>query len=123
MRALAIVNRLLESDPDDPEMVIRHEVAKRSEPINSIRVLGKRWYQRGPGNTYHSAYIWINNKLVHVIPYAYGYGDQYLWNAFDWLYSHGFVEKTENEPPWVVAERMGIHLDYEAQDVRRKLDL
>lgn len=110
-------------DPDDPEMVIRREVAFRSVPINSIRVLGKRWFRRGPGTTYHSAYIWINNKLVHVIPFAYGYGHQYLYNAFEWLKNHGFVDMGENEAPWQVAQRMGFHLDYEVEDVPRKADL
>lgn len=110
-------------DPDDPEAVVRAEVARRAEPIKTVTVHGRRWFRRGPGTTYHSAQIFINGKLVHEIPYAYGYSDDYLWNAFRWLEKNGYIDKTENEPPWVTAEREGFKLDYDVIDVPRKRDL
>lgn len=110
-------------DPDDPETVIRQEVARRAEPIKELTIHGRRWFRRGPGTTYHSAQIFINGKLVHEIPYAYGYSDDYLWNAFRWLEKNGYIEKTENEPPWVTAEREGFKLNYDVIDVPRKRDL
>lgn len=108
---------------DDPEAFIKREVERRAVPIKEIQIFGRRWFNRGPGNTYYSAQILINGKLVHRIPFAYGYGDQFLYDSFDWLEKHGYVDKTQNEPPWVTAERMGFNLIYDVSDVKRKRDL
>ena len=96
-------------------------------PIKSIAIWGRRWFARLYGNTYHSAYIYVNDKLVHTIPFSYGYGDQYLWNAFDWLEQNQYIKRHRGngsaEAPWRYCERMGIKLTSDVTDVRRKKDL
>jgi len=128
--ARTLVNRLLEAgeaddfaDLDSPEAFVKRETARRGEPIKNLYIRGRRWFQRGPGNTYHSVSIYLNDKLVHTIPFAYGYGDQYLWNAFEWLDANGYLDRTQNEPPWVTAERLGFKLNYSVDDVKRRCDL
>lgn len=110
-------------DPDDIEGTIRREIGARSEPIREVNVIGRRWFRRGPGTTYHSYDLFVNGKLLHRIDLAYGYGDQYLWNAFHWLVKNGYFEMEKNEPPWQTAERLGFKLNYEVTDVPRKRDL
>ena len=45
-------------------------------------IIGRRWFDRGPGNTYHSAELWKDGELVARVPFIYGYGDQYRETAF-----------------------------------------
>jgi hypothetical protein len=60
-------------------------MAKRVPKIRSITVLGRRWFQRGPGNTYSSVTILINGKEGVKLGMEYGYGDHYEQRACDWL--------------------------------------
>lgn len=53
--------------------------------MKSLHIEGRRWFQHGPGNTYHSVRIFIDGALAVVLPYQYGYGDQFLQTALDWL--------------------------------------
>jgi hypothetical protein len=90
----------------------------------SIVVIGRRWFRKGPGNTYHSAEIIVDGKCVNKIPFAYGYGDQYLYNAFDWLAANGYITRESNaEAPFRWAERNNVTLTYSVTDVARKRDL
>ena len=76
------------------------------KPPKSITVIGRRWFHRGPGNTYFSAQVYVNGDHVHTIPYEYGYGDQYLQSAFEWLEKNDHIEPEHypeshvTEPPW-----------------------
>ena len=92
--------------------------------MNTITVIGRRWFNRGPGNTYHSAQIIVDGKHVDGIHFCYGYGDQYLYSAFAKLRELGLVTDMENtEAPWRWAEDHGILLTYSVSDVPRKKDL
>lgn len=111
---------------DNPEMMVKHEVAKRSEPIKKLAVYGRRWYRRGAGGVYCKAYIYINDKLVHVTPEQYGYGDHYLTLAKDWLKRNGYLEgllDDDREPLWYLRDKHGIELFYTVTDVKRERDL
>lgn len=104
-------------------------MTQTANKISNIVIHGRRWFQRGPGNTYHSAEIIVDGKTVHKIDFRYGYGDQYLYNAFDWLENNGYIERLPRnssnvpEAPWRWAERVGVTLNYSATDVQRKKDL
>lgn len=111
---------------DDPDMMVRSEVAKRSEPIKKLAVYGRRWYRRGAGGVYCKAYIYINDKLVHVTPEQYGYGDHYLTLAKDWLMRNGYLTgllDDERDPLWHLRDKHGIELFYNVTDVKRERDL
>ena len=113
-------------DVDDPSAVLKHEVAQRSEPIKELEVRGRRWYRRGAGGVYCKAYIYINDKLVHVTPEQYGYGDHYLTLATDWLRRNGYLDDLlpdPRDPIWYLRDKHGIKLQYGVRDVPRERDL
>lgn len=45
-------------------------------------IVGKRWFDRLAGNTYHSVEVYQEEKLLVRVPFAYGYGDGYKQTAF-----------------------------------------
>ena len=113
-------------DPDDPEAFITREIERKSEPIKKLEVRGRRWYRRGAGGIYCKAYIYINDKLVHVTPEQYGYGDHYLTLAKDWLRREGYLEgllDDERDPLWHLRDKHKIDLQYGVTDVARERDL
>jgi hypothetical protein len=99
--------------------------------MQEIQVLGRRWFQRTYGNTYHVADIWVTfadgseHKLF--AEYAYGYGEQYLETALKTLADAGLAQTQQTqygrETMRQYCERNGIALDYRALDVTRKRDL
>ncbi len=103
-------------------------VVRKKKP-RSITVHGRRWFNKGPGNTYHSARIYVDGHLVHTIEFAYGYGEQYLWNARNWLKHAGYLPGIEDhdngggEMLWRYCERIKCKFAYDCADVQRKKDL
>jgi hypothetical protein len=100
----------------------------QTQTITSITVIARRWFHKGPGNTYFSASILVNGEPVHTIEYAYGYGEQYLHEAFRWLDDNGYTERQQyshggREAPWIYCQDRGITLHHTASDVSRKKDL
>lgn len=53
--------------------------------MKSITILGRKWRDKVNGNTYHSARVFIDGNLVCCVPFQYGYGNQFEWNAIDAL--------------------------------------
>jgi hypothetical protein len=106
------------------EAVSPRELLKSRFGLQSVKIVGRRWFQRTYGNTYHTADIYVNDKLVHTTPMQYGYGDQYMQTGWAWLENNGYIPKdSAGDPPWRVAEKMGFDLSYYANDVRRRRDL
>lgn len=97
--------------------------------MKSITIIGRRWFQRGPGNTYHTSQIMIDGKTVHKTARQYGYGSAYLDTAFAWLEANGKIEPRERhfngsqQAPWNYCQERGITLEYSAIDVSRQKDL
>ena len=96
--------------------------------IVSITIIGRRWFQRTYGNTYHTATILVNGQHVHKTAEEYGYGDQYVDTAARWLEKFGYMDRKKydnggHEPARIWAERNGIAFTYQAVDVARERDL
>lgn len=97
--------------------------------MQQITIFGRRWFERTNGNTYFSVQIWIDDRLAHTIPYEYGYDDQYLQAAMDWLEDNGHIkrehypESGSTESPHMWRDRTGIKLVASVADVGRKRDL
>lgn len=93
----------------------------------SIRINGRRWFRRG--NTYHSVEIIVDGETVHVVPYVYGYDNQYEQTARSWLKREGYLPGIEDvagrcsEPLWRYCQRVGCQYQSGVEDVRRKKDL
>ena len=94
-----------------------------------LHIEGRRWFQKGPGNTYHSVRIYENGVRVALLPFEYGYGDQFLQTAWEWLGHNGrpeLLEKHANGSPKNYGTqylREVLHGTYSVIDVTRKKDL
>lgn len=91
--------------------------------MKTITIIGRRWFNRSTGNTYHSSQIIIDGDIVEGVEFAYGYGDHYVTTAFQKLRQLGLVNAAQNEMPWTWADTNGVKLTYTATDVQRKKDL
>lgn len=102
--------------------------AKRKYP-KRIEIVGRRWFRKSYGNTYFTAKVYANDKLVVNIPMQYGYGDHYVDVAWGQLERMGIVPKRKvhasggSSAPWAEARDLGIKLKYHAIDVAREKDL
>jgi len=90
--------------------------------MKSITILGRRWFQKSAGNTYHTVQVLIDGELKFQSERTYGYGNQYVDTACDWLEQNGYYLNGK-EPIWSVCEQLGIKLHYSCADVDRKRDL
>jgi hypothetical protein len=94
----------------------------------SITIIGRRWFQRSYGNTYHSVDIYLDGEHIY-LPKAYGYGDYYLQRATEELDRRGLLpglahhDNGSVEPLWQYCRDRGIACDYRATDVSRQKDL
>lgn len=94
-----------------------------------ITIIGRRWFQRTNGNTYHSVDVWVNGKHVYRLDYVHGYGDQYLQSATEWLKENGFINPEHyrqsgcSESLQRYCQRKKINLVCTVSDVGRKRDL
>lgn len=97
--------------------------------LAGLHIEGRRWFQRGPGNTYHSVRIYANNQQIACLPYQYGYGDQFLQTALDWLREQKLIPPQEyyaNGNPknyGTLYLRETLNGTYSVIDVDRKRDL
>ena len=62
------------------------------EPIRSILVESRAWFDKSGGNSYFSNRIHVNGRIVIETPLRYGYDTQYLWDALKELWQNGLLE-------------------------------
>jgi len=98
--------------------------------IVSVTVLGRRWFQKTYGNTYHTAQVLVNGEYVWKSGKTYGYGDHYVQTAEAWLHAHGYMPRRKKsrtgpgEPAWqYYRERHGVAWTTQVVDVAREKDL
>ncbi len=93
-----------------------------------ITLIGRRWFQKSYGNTYHTVTVQVDGETVYDSPIEYGYGDQYTQTGLDWLQVNGYIDRKQyanggREAMWQYAEREGIKYSAHASDVARERDL
>lgn len=100
---------------------------KKVTPIkrgDSIVIIGKRWFDKRRGSTYHSATCLANGKEVAYVPFAYGYGDQYIYTGANELAKLGYLaDFTTDTVFWRYCDDLGIVLHCTSADVATKKDL
>ena len=111
-----------ELDIDSPEAYLEQARA-RLKSVKKIEIQGRRWWRRGAGGMYCTAHIYINDRLVHVTPEQYGYGDQYLWQATAWLRENGWISLGPRDAIWSLRDNHQLELVYGVVDVKRERDL
>lgn len=63
----------------------------------SVFIEGREWFDKVNGNSYFSARIWVDGNIVATLPFQYGYGDQYLYEAQKWLLANEYLpQETKN---------------------------
>jgi hypothetical protein len=87
-----------------------------------LTIIGRRWFNKRTGNTYHSATIIVDGEPVERVEYTYGYGDQYLDSAMNKLVELKLIDKP-NEPLHLWAEKNKVRLTYMPFDVKTKKEL
>lgn len=93
-------------------------------PQQTLRLMGRRWFSRTHGNTYHTVRVFLDDELLGESPIQYGYGDQYEQTGLEIaLANSDLPPKEEREAIWQWAERVGIKLERYVTDVPRKRDL
>lgn len=91
---------------------------------DNITIIGRRWFDRINGNTYHSVQCVINGEQVAYVPFAYGYDDQYIQTGANELHKLGYLPNWGDRSVfWRYCEENGITLFTTRSDVSRKKDL
>jgi hypothetical protein len=98
---------------------------KTGPDVKSITIIGRRWFQKSYGNTYHTCIILVNGQQVHECPKAYGYGDQYAKTAYQWLEKFGYMKRETypnggHEAVYQWAARNAVSVTAYAVDVARE---
>lgn len=84
-------------------------------------IAGRRWFQKSAGNTYHRTLLYENDKLVFDSGRVYGYGEQYLQTAVEWLKKN---RELPGEPSSsTIYIREVLHATWNVVDVNREKDL
>jgi hypothetical protein len=97
--------------------------------IKSIVIIGRQWFRKSAGNSYQTAQIVVDGRLVHTMPQSCQYGDHYVYEAFKWLGEHGHIEPMlrhangSTGSPWDHARELGITLFYTVVQVECERDL
>jgi hypothetical protein len=96
--------------------------------MKNLNVSGRRWFDTSRGSTYHSVYITVDG-VEHVIPYSYGYDNQWEDTAAEWLEKNGHMPEREHSPNgskeclWRYCERMNVKYTRDVIDVKRRKEL
>ena len=90
----------------------------------TITIIGRRWFERVNGNTYHSVEVYVNGELIERLPFTYGYGSMYMQNARDILakYYQLPIGIGSRQSLWHLKD-FGFTLIDSVTDVERKKDL
>lgn len=67
--------------------------------LKSINIICREWFDKANGNSYFSAKIHVNAGLEDeqefILPFGYGYGEQFLTNSAKKLQEEGFLPADE----------------------------
>jgi len=80
-----------------------------NQEMHSLFVECREWFDKINGNSYFSARIWINGGQVAILPFQYGYGDQFIYEAQRKLIELGYIPKEkENESLYSIGRTLGF---------------
>ena len=105
-------------------MTVTHTLPK----IESIQLIGRRWFRKSAGHALTTVVIRVNGEQVVKVEPTNGYGDYYEQMAVEWLVENGYLPLEKRamggyEPLWQAAKRLGFTLSRDVFDVARKRDL
>lgn len=121
--------------PTDPELIaynvggfsaravelVKSSISKKIS--RSLFVEGREWFDKVNGNSYFSARIFVDGGQVAILPFQYGYGDQFLYEAQKKLLELGFLpQEGKNASLWSIAENLGFDF-YSSKSETNKRDM
>ena len=65
------------------------------EPIRSIFIESRSWFDKSGGNSYFSNRIWVNGRIALSTPLRYGYDTAYISDALLELYNAELIEEPQ----------------------------
>jgi hypothetical protein len=65
-----------------------NKMKKRLEKGDDVLIIGRRWFDRVNGNTYHTAEVQVNGEFIGKSKMTYGYDEQYLETGKEILLDH-----------------------------------
>ena len=86
--------------------------------IETLKIYGKRWFQKSYGNTYHTVTVIVNGEEMKS-GITYGYGNHYLQTAADMPRNAGYDIPENNGEAYAMMTKY----EHAATDVKRKKDL
>lgn len=95
---------------------------KKLKKGDNLTIIGKRWFDKINGNTYHSVKVYINGVFIAEHGMTYGYGDQYTQTARELIKDY-LPSKMDEHTPLHYLREYGITIINEVSDVARKRDL
>ena len=91
--------------------------------MRSLFVEGREWFDKVNGNSYFSARIWINGGQVAILPFQYGYGDQFIYEAQRKLIDLGYISKeNENQSLYSIGKTLGFDF-YSSKTTTKKNEM
>lgn len=87
----------------------------------SVFVEAREWFDKTYGNSYFTARIQVDGALVATLPFQYGYGDAYLYEAATVLKDLGYLPD-DSSALWVHAKDMGFDY-YTVKTLTSKKDM
>lgn len=90
--------------------------------IKTLDINARSWFDKVNGNSYFSGQIVINygleDKKCLFMPFQYGYGDQYIWEALNTLKRENLV--SENVSALYQLQDAGIIIRYNKIDTLKR---
>lgn len=80
----------------------------------SLFIEGREWFDKTGGNSYFSARVWVDGEVVGVLPFQYGYGNSYEYEAQKWLLSEGYLPQEGKNYYSLSTITRNLGLDYYA---------
>ena len=75
----------------------------------SLFIECREWFDKVNGNSYFSARIWVDGGQVAILPFQYGYGDQFLYESQKKLLELGYIPQEEkNAGLWTIAQNLNF---------------
>jgi hypothetical protein len=109
-----------------PEAVTRVQEALKASKAKierSLFIECREWFDKVNGNSYFSARIWVDGGQVAILPFQYGYGDQFIYEAQKKLLELGYLPQNgKNRGLWSIAEAQGFDY-YTAKTNTKKAEM
>lgn len=89
----------------------------------SLFIEGREWFDKTYGNSYFSARVWVDGEVVGVLPFQYGYGNQYEYEAQKWLLSEGYLpQENKHNHLTFLARELGFDF-YSSKSYHKKSEM